>query len=72
MESRADVDAMLAECLRFQEKDHRLRIKQYDDLVGPTVTVHAFYVRHLLPIWFDIQSMEWPTGREPTHRWAYS
>jgi hypothetical protein len=72
MESRADVDAMLAECLRFQEKDHRLRIKQYDDLVGPTVTVHAFYVRHLLPIWFDIQSMEWPTGSEPTHRWAYS
>jgi hypothetical protein len=72
MESRAEVDDMLAQCLKFQEKDQRLRIKQYDDLVGPTVTVHAFYVKQLLPIWFDIQSMEWPTGREPARRWAYS
>jgi hypothetical protein len=72
METRAAVDAVLAQCLRFQEKDRRLRIKQYDDLAGPTITVHAFYVKHLLPIWFDIQSMEWPPGGEPAHRWAYS
>lgn len=72
METRAEVDAVLVECLRFQQKDRRLRIKQYDDLVGVTVTVHAFYVRHLLPIWFDIQCMEWPAGSEPTRRWAYS
>ena len=66
-----EVDSMLKECQAFRDKDPRLRIKEYDDLVGPTLTVHAFYVRHLLPIWFDIQCMEWPVGSEPVHRWVY-
>ncbi len=72
MDSRAEVDSLLEECRRFQEKDDRLRIKEYEDLVGPTITVHAFYVKHLLPIWFDIQSMEWPVGMEPARRWQYA
>lgn len=72
MDTRQEVDALLEGCRRFRAKDERLRIKEYDDLVGPTLTVHAFYVRHLLPIWFDIQCMEWPPGREPEHRWQYS
>ncbi len=33
-------------------------IKEYKDLVNPTVTVHAFYVKYLLPIWFDVQCLE--------------
>ena len=53
-----EVDAILGECQRFAEKDDRMRLKVYDDLVGPTVTVHAFYVKYLLPIWFDVQCME--------------
>jgi hypothetical protein len=72
METRAEVDATLAECQNFQKKDGRLRIKEYEDLVLPTVTVHAFYVKHLLPIWFDIQSMESPAGRPPAPRWQYA
>jgi hypothetical protein len=72
LDTRAEVDAVLADCQAFRRKDQRLRIKEYDDLVGPTVTVHAFYVKHLLPIWFDVQCMEWPAGREPTHRWRYA
>ena len=71
METRPEVDEVLAECQRFQEKDDRLRIKEYEDLVGPTLTVHAFYVRFLLPIWFDVQCMEWPAGKEPGARWQY-
>jgi len=72
MASRAEVDSVLADCYRFKEKDDRLRIKEYDDLKGPTVTVHAFYVKHLLPIWFDVQCLEWPEGEGPTRRWQYS
>jgi hypothetical protein len=72
METRDEVDAMLAECQRFAEKDARLLIKEYEDLAGPTITVHAFYVKYLLPIWFDLQSMEWPAGKEPTQRWQYA
>ncbi len=71
VESRAEVDAVLAECREFQQEDDRLRIKEYDDLVGPTVTVHAFYLKHLLPIWFDVQCLEWEDGRQPAERWQY-
>ena len=60
-QTREDVDKLLASCKDFQAHDDRVRIKEYDDLVNPTVTVHAFYVKFLLPIWFDVQCLE----REP-------
>jgi len=62
-ETRADVDHLLEQCKRYQEKDDRVQIKEYQDLVYPNLTVHAFYVKYLLPIWFDVQCMERsPTG----------
>jgi hypothetical protein len=57
-ETRAEVDALLDACRRFQEKDSRVQIKEYDDIVYPELVVHAFYVKYLLPIYFDVQSME--------------
>jgi hypothetical protein len=60
-DTREEVDELLAKCKEFQQKDDRVRIKEYEDLVNPTVTVHAFYVKYLLPIWFDVQCLE----REP-------
>ena len=56
--TRAEVDQLLAACQQWQAKDDRIRIKEYQDLVLPTTTVHAFYVKHLLPIWFDVQVLE--------------
>jgi predicted enzyme related to lactoylglutathione lyase len=58
MDSRADVDATLAACKARQATDDRVLIKEYADLITPNLTVHAFYVKHLLPIWFDVQCME--------------
>ncbi len=72
MDSRGEVDAVLTRCREFREHDPRLRLKEYEDLVGPSVTVHAFYVKYLLPIWFDVQCMEWPDGRAPGRRWQYA
>jgi hypothetical protein len=72
METRQEVDEVLDQCRRFQEKDDRLRIKEYEDLVVPTLTVHAFYVKHLLPIWFDVQCLEKSAEAEPGPRWHYS
>ena len=57
-DSRAEVDRLLDACKRFQQTDDRVQIKEYKDLVSPGMTVHAFYVKYLLPIWFDVQSME--------------
>jgi hypothetical protein len=59
-ETRTEVDELLARCRNYQERDDRVRINEYQDLVSPNLTVHAFYVKFLLPIWFDVQSMERP------------
>ncbi len=55
---RAEVDDLLEACRRYRDKDDRVQIREYDDLVTPKLTVHAFYVKYLLPIYFDVQSLE--------------
>lgn len=70
-ESRKEVDEKLALCKQWQAKDDRLRLKEYDDLVIPPTTTHAFYVQFLLPIWFDIQVIEYDEGTAPGKRWVY-
>jgi len=57
-DSRAEVDTLLEACKRYREKDDRVQIQEYEDLVYPRLTVHAFYVKFLLPIYFDVQSMD--------------
>ena len=72
LDSRAQVDDRLAACRRYRERDARVQIKEYEDLVTGNLTVHAFYVKYLLPIWFDVQCMEWLPGTEPARRWTYA
>jgi hypothetical protein len=72
LDDRSDVDSLLEKCLAFQQQDERVEIKQYDDLVQGPVTVRAFYVRYLLPIYFDVQCMEWQPGSEPDGQWVYT
>ena len=70
-ESREEVDDKLALCRQWQKQDGRLKLKEYDDLViSPTVT-HAFYVHYLLPIWFDVQVIEYDEGTAPGQGWVY-
>lgn len=57
-ESREEVDRLLVECERYADKDDRVGIVRYEDLEYPGLTVHAFYVKYLLPIYFDVQCME--------------
>ena len=54
-----------------QAVDDRVEIKEYDDLVIPPTTTHAFYVQFLLPIWFDIQVIEYEDGAGPQKNWVY-
>ncbi len=72
LETRAEVDRALDAIRSWQARDERVQIKEYQDLVQGDVTVHAFYVRYLLPIWFDVQCMEWKAGAEPERRWSYA
>ena len=71
-ESREEVDALLERCQERQASDPRVEIKEYEDLVAGGVTVRAFYVRFLLPLWFDVQCMEYAAGAEPERRWRFS
>ena len=69
-DSREEVDEKLEQVKKWQEKDPRVRITEYDDLVVGDVTTHAFYVKHLLPIWFDVQVIEMPGSGGP--RWSFA
>jgi hypothetical protein len=57
-DTRAEVDEVLVACQAFAAGDDRMRLKLYDDLHTGNVVVHAFYVKYLLPIWFDVQVIE--------------
>jgi hypothetical protein len=70
-DSREEVDALLARAKQWQARDPRVRIKEYEDLVAGPVTTHAFYVKHLLPIWFDVQAQEWAEGAAPQRGWSF-
>jgi len=70
-ESRSEVDALLEACRKWQARDPELEIKEYDDLVVGDQTVRAFYVRHLLPLWFDVQTIEYAQGAAPGRAWRY-
>ncbi len=59
-DSREEVDELLAACERYAEKDDRVKIKRYEDLVYPGRIVHTFYVKYLLPVYFDVHSFERP------------
>ena len=71
LDSRTEVDAIPEKCRAYQARDDRVELKIYDDLDQGAVTVHAFYVKFLLPIWFDVQSMEWQEGAEPKRSWTF-
>lgn len=70
-ESREEVDRLLARARQWQARDPRVRIKEYEDLLTGPVTTHAFYVKHLLPIWFDVQVLEWAEGAAPQRTWRF-
>ena len=70
-DTRAEVDALLERAQKWQGRDSRVKIKEYDDLVTGPLTTRAFYVRHLLPIWFDVQCHEYEPGQAPERLWTF-
>jgi hypothetical protein len=72
-ETRKVVDDVLGRCKAWCARDNRIEILELDDLVmAETHTAtHSFYVKYLLPIWFDIQVIEYAIGYEPKKRWAF-
>jgi len=71
-DTREEVDELLERCRKWQERDERVQIKEYEDLVYGDTTVRAFYVRHLLPLWFDVQTIVYADGAAPERSWRYA
>ncbi len=69
-ETRQEVDELLERCRKFQEQDERVQIRDYDDLIFGDTTCRAFYVKFLLPIYFDVQALEHAPGTGPRRRWV--
>jgi hypothetical protein len=58
MSTRADVDDVLVRVKVWKDRDDRVELKEYPDGALDGMMYHAFYVRFLLPIWFDVQFRE--------------
>ena len=71
LESREDVDGLREKIGKWQDQDSRVKIKDYEDLVIQNVTTRAFYVKYLLPIWFDVQVIEYAEGTAPERAWHF-
>jgi len=72
LDNREEVDETLTALEKFASTDDRMRIKRYEDLHQGPVTVHAFYFKFLLPIWFDVQCLEYAAGNGPKRQWRYA
>jgi hypothetical protein len=70
-DTREEVDEIRERCEKWQQRDPRLALKLYEDLETPESTVHAFYVKYLLPIWFDVQCMEYKPDAPPRRTWSF-
>jgi hypothetical protein len=71
-DTRDEVDERLEVAKRWREKDDRVDITEFSkDLVQGPVTVHAFYVKYILPIRFDVQVIEYAHGATPEKTWQY-
>ena len=58
LSSRGEVDRTLDAVRAWQRRDGRVELKEYPDDAYEGELYHAYYVRHLLPIWFDVHFKE--------------
>jgi hypothetical protein len=57
--SREELDELYARALRYRDKDDRVDIVEMSADQHPGVTIHAFYVRYLLPLMIETQYFAW-------------
>jgi hypothetical protein len=58
--SRDDVDTLREACRRYREHDDRVEILEFADIIKAEygITQHFFYVRYVLPLYFDVHCTE--------------
>lgn len=71
LDSRDEVDYTFLKCKDWQRKDNRVEILEYEDMDAKMVITHSYYVRYILPIWIDVQCLEFQPGYEPKRSWKF-
>lgn len=73
MDTWDEVDATFDKVKAFQERDPRVEIMHTfeDDFEAGPVFTHFYYFRYLLPIWIDVQFIQWKPGMKPARQWQY-
>lgn len=73
MDTWDEVDDTLAKVQEYQKKDPRVEIMHTfeDDFEAGPVFTHFYYFRYLLPIWIDVQYLEFKDGMKPAKQWHY-
>jgi hypothetical protein len=71
-DSIEDVDGLYGECLKFQEKDSRVRLRDFPVERHGTKLARNFLVQYLLPFWFDVNGIKADHGTEPARAWRYT
>lgn len=57
-DDRVEVERVFDEGERMHGSDERCEVWRYDDIYRDGIIIHGFYLRYLLPIWFDVQCIE--------------
>lgn len=67
-----EVDKTLEKVREFQKRDSRVELmhENSDFEAGPVFT-HFYYFRYLLPIWIDVQFLQFKEGLKPVKQWRY-
>lgn len=58
LSSRDEVDRTLDAIRAWRPREGSVELKEYADEAFEGELYHAYYVRHLLPIWFDVHFKE--------------
>ncbi|HET8706296.1 MAG TPA: VOC family protein [Pseudomonadales bacterium] len=72
VDSRSIVDEALQKCKRWQAKDPRVEIMDVQDMDAGMLNNHSFYVRYILPLWIELQALEYKPEFEPAKKWRYT
>lgn len=74
MDTWNEVDETFERVKEFQKRDPRVEIMHTfeDDFEAGPVFTHFYYFRYLLPIWIDVQFIQWKEGMKPLKQWVYT
>lgn len=71
LEDRTAVDVAYEKARQWQQKDARVEIMEMQDMDAGMLNNHSFYVRYILPLWIELQALEYKPEFQPQKRWRY-